>query len=288
MPHKAVDFARSFFYYTPREKTFTVRIQIECRLVVLDGDAETSDEYLLGVRTQTGLRGDPPSDAVDPGYDFWMIMAPGQINIRRNHASMYNANPSVAPFEAFASTGRHVTRVAAERLDSVADVSRAVNAFRPVVARTRFASENGAHGYAIEYPVKWADGDAHDAMFRVETGPVLLTDADRARAGERLSPDDFDWAYLDYHGFDQVRCFLERSTSVLSGATAPGAAHEGQHGGRRNPALGPDDLDAIRKAIDDAPAQGIAGGDLHRLLETNHYSAVDHRPAITEMFALGG
>ena len=288
MPHDAIDFARSFFYYRPRGKTFTVRIQIECRLVVLDGDAETSDEYLLGVRTQTGLRGDPPSETVDPGYDFWMIMAPGQIYVRRNHASMYNDNPSVAPFEAFAGTGRHVTRVAAEELDSVADVSRAVNAFRPVVARTRFTSEDGARGYAIEYSVKWADGDVHDAMFRVETGPVLLTDADRARTGERLLLDDFDWAYLDYHGFDQVRCLLERSTSVLSGATAPGTAHEGQRGGRRNPAVDPDDLATIRQAIDDAPAPGIAGGDLHRLLETNHFSAVEHRPAITEMFALGG
>ena len=287
VPHEAIDFARSFFWYRPDNKTFTVRIQIECRLTVFDGNSGATDEYLLSVRTQTGLRGNSPSDTVDPGYDFWMIMAPEQIHIRRNHASMYNNNPSVAPFEAFADTGRHLTRVAADRLETVTDVSRAVRAFRPIVARTRFTSAHSCRGYAIEYPVKWADGDEHDDLFRVETGPVLLTDAERSRPGEPLAADDFDWAYLDYHGFDQVRCFLERPTSVLSGATAAGTVHKGQSGTRRNPALSTDDLTAIRKTIDAAPAPGIDDGGLHQLLHTNHYSEVDHRPAATELFALG-
>ena len=287
VPHEAIDFARSFFWYKPRNKAFIVRIQIECRLTVFDDSSGVTDEYLLSVRTQTGLRGTIPSDTADPGYDFWMIMAPEQIYIRRNHASMYNDNPSVAPFDAFTDTGRHLTRVAADRLESVAAVSRAVRAFRPIVARTCFTSANSLCGYAIEYPVKWADGDKHTEVFRVETGPVLLTDAGRSKPGETIPMNDIDWAYLDYNGFDQVRCFLERPTSVLSGATAPGTVHEGQISARRNPALTADDLATIRAGIDAELARGIGNGDLPQLLHTNHYSKVDHRPAATELFALG-
>ena len=287
VPHEAIDFARSFFWYTPRNKTFTVRIQIECRLTVFDDSSGSTDEYLLSVRTQTGLRSNPPSDTVDPGYDFWMIMAPEQIHIRRNHVSMYNDNPSIAPFDAFADTGRHLTRVAADRLETVVDVSRAVRSFRPIVARTRFTSANSLCGYAIEYPVKWADGDKRTDVFRVETGPVLLTDAERSKPGEPLAMNNIDWAYLDYNKFDQVRCFLERPTSVLSGATAPGAVHKGQIGTRRNPALTANDMTAIRAGFDAQLAREIGNGDLHQLLHTNHYSKIDHRPASTEIFALG-
>src|SRR5262245_27022255 len=90
----AIDFSRSFCHYVPRSDPLWVRIQIECRCEVFDRDAGQADEYLLTVRTQTGLRTEPPSDKLDPGYDFWMIFSRKHVYIKRVHTSSYNHNPS--------------------------------------------------------------------------------------------------------------------------------------------------------------------------------------------------
>ena len=278
-----IDFSRSFCHYVPRGHTFMVRIQIECRCEVFDQAAGSLDEYMLGVRTQTGLRTDPPSDALDPGYDFWMIFSRQQVFIKRVHTSSYNHNPSRMPLSDFASSGWHVARSAATPLRSAAEVSRAVRAFQPIVARTEFRSADGPHGYAIEYPVKWADGDDEGKPFRVETGPVLLLDLERARVRADLTFDDFQWAYLDYHSFDQVRCFLERPTSILSGATYVSSPFAP----RRTPPLTDEAVAAIENRLYTGWEPPIPTDALRRLLQTDHYSAVEHRAATTTLYALG-
>ena len=70
----------------------------------------------MSVRTQTGLRSDPPSDVEDPGYDFWMIFSRRKVFIRRSHASAYVNCPSRLDADEFLESGWHLHRRAATPL----------------------------------------------------------------------------------------------------------------------------------------------------------------------------
>ena len=274
----ATDFSRSFIYYVPKGAPIWVRIQIDCRCEALDPATGRTDDYVLSVRTQTGLRTNPPSDAVDPGYDFWMIFGNRHVYIRRVHTSSYNRNPTQVGRDHFLKSGWHLQPCPATPLRSGADVRAALRAWKPVVARTEFRSADGSCRYAIEYPVKWADGNDNDT-FRVETGPVVLLDPERLQVGKSPDFDDFQWAYLDYRSFDRVRCFLERPTSILSGATYRGSA-------RRNPPLTPEQVAQIEKRLFTGWDPPIRPAALRKLFQTDHFSAVKHLAAATSLHAL--
>lgn len=278
----ATDFARSFCHYAAHGHTIWVRIQAECLCTVSDHRTGRADEYVLGVRTQTGLRTTPPSDARDPGYDFWMIFSRRHIFIRRGHVSAYNHNPTRVPVGDFTTTGWHLQAAPATPLRSPSAVLAALQAWQPVVARTTFTSAAGDRAYTIEYPVKWADGDAAQDAFRVETGPVVLLDPDRARVGTSPEFADFQWAYLDYRSFDAVRCLLERPTSIFAGATAPSSPTAP----RRHPALSAEQVARIEERLYTGWEGPIPDDALRRLLHTDHHSDVAHRPATTTLFAL--
>ena len=70
---QAIDFNQSYGHYFGKESNVWVRVQLECRCEIFDRAKEQSEEYLLSVRTQTGLRTDPLSDIRDPGYDLSLI-----------------------------------------------------------------------------------------------------------------------------------------------------------------------------------------------------------------------
>src|SRR5579859_5193413 len=89
------DFQRSFIYYTTVNHPIWVRIQIDCRCQVIDRATGATDEYVLSVRTQTGLRDIPIDESHDPGYDFWFIFGKDHVFTRREHTSTYNNNPTV-------------------------------------------------------------------------------------------------------------------------------------------------------------------------------------------------
>lgn len=277
----ATDFSRSFCYYIPMNQKILVRIQIECRCQVFDRSSGQSDEYFLTVRTQTGLRTDPPSDHLDPGYDFWMIFSGKHVLIRRVHTSSYNLNPSRPGVDRFHASGWRLQPSPARLLSSGKEIRQAVQSWRPLVAVSQFVGEDPSRGYRIEYPVKWADGNPDDT-FRVETGPVVLLDPDRTEVGRSLEFDDFQWAYLDYRSFDRVRCFLEQPTSILSGATY----RPPDHLPRRHPVLTGEQVARIRKRLFSGWKPPLPFDQLRKLFQTDHHSAVDHRPVSTTLYAL--
>ena len=278
----ATDFSRSFCHYTATgEKRIWVRIQIECRCQIFDRSWGDSDEYLLTVKTQTGLRTQPPSDALDPGYDFWMIFSKKHVFIKRVHTSSYNHNPTRNKVEDFEATGWHLEPSPARELRSGAEIREALEAWLPLVARSEFVDADGLRGYVIEYPVKWADGNP-DNTFRIETGPVVLLDTEKVKVGQSPDFDDFQWAYLDYRSLDQVRCFLERSTSILSGATYQPPAHVP----RRHPALTAEQVARIEGRLFEGWKPPIPVDQLRRLFQTDHHSAIAHLPVATKLYAL--
>jgi len=275
---QAIDFSRSFCYYDTDAGKVWVRVNVECRCEVFDRSTGESDEYLLSVRTQTGLRTDPFSDLEDPGYDFWFIFSKRHVYVRRTLASSYGDGSSRRPIESFQSPGWRVHRAPATPLTSGTDLRDALRSWHSVVARTEFLAADGVHGYRIEYPVKWADGNP-DGSFRVETGPVVLLDPERARVGTSPQFDDFQWAYLDYRSKDSTKVFLERPTPVLAGTMW--ASH------LRNPRLTP----VQRTTIEDRLFKGwkppIPVEALKKVFERDHYSTAERRKMRTEFLSLG-
>jgi hypothetical protein len=266
----ATDFSRSFCYYTPTEAAIWVRMQIECRCELFDSTG-TRDEYLLTVRTQTGMW-DKPSGPVDPGYDFWMVFSKKYAFIKRVRVSSLADDPSRRDTATFLSSGWHLQAAPATLLRSGADIRAALRAWRPVVARTEITSTDGKTTCAIEYPVKWADGNDDDT-FRVETGPVLLLDPERCHAGEDRQFADFQWAYLDYHAFDDTRVFLEGPTSIFYDVT-------------RQAVLTAEQVAQIEARLYSGWEPPVPAATLRQALETDHYSTVTHKKVTTKLYAL--
>lgn len=276
---KAIDFSRSYLHCSPRPGAIWVRIQVECRCEVFDRATGRSDEYLLGVKAQTGLHKEP---AVDPGYDFWVIFSKKYVYNKRVHASSYNNNPDRVPVGDYGPVGWHLRQTEAKPIGSVAEFRKALEAGQPMTARSVFASADGSRGFAIEYPIKWADVNLRREGFRVETGPVILLGPDAVRGGRDLEFEDFQWAHLDYHSFDSVRCILERPTPILEHAasTRPTSTPSG------NPGLTPQQVGKIRNRLFSGWTPPISASALQRLFQTNHYSVAVNRPVKTTIYAL--
>ena len=276
---EVIDFSRSFIHYVPRTEPIWVRIQLECCCEIVDRVSGLRDRYLLGVRTQTGLRTMPPSDVLDPGYDFWMIFSEKNTYIRRTHASSASNHPSVLPDGTFVERGWHLEPAKAKQLPNGQAIRGALRGWQRVVARTELESNDGSRACVIEYPVKWADGN-DDGTFRVETGPVLLLDANRNKVGQAAEFDDFRWAYLDYRSFDKARLFLERPTSILSGT-----AHKGVNGNQA-PALTLKQIEQIERRIFTDWESPVPEEHLRKVFKTDHFSDVNRRGVKTTLFAL--
>lgn len=276
---QAIDFSRSFCFHDYREGKVWVRVNIECRCEILDHSTGASDEYLLSVRTQTGLRTDPHSDLQDPGYDFWYIFSKSYVYIRRTLASSYGDFSSRQPTKNLQSPGWHIHRAPATSLTSGAELRDALRSCHPVVARTEFLADDGVHGCKVEYPIKWADGNP-DGSFRVETGPVLLLDPAHARVGTSPDLSDFQWAYLDYCSTHSTKVFLERPTPVISGTMWA-------DGPIQRPVLSPDQRTVIENRLFTGWEPPIPVDTLKRVFERDHYSTAERREMKTELLSLG-
>lgn len=281
----AIDFAQSYLYCTPRETEIWVRAQIECRLQVVDANSDRTDEYVLGVVAKTGLTPDPETGGLAPGYDYWIIFSRSHVYTRRTHTSSHFNNPTTLTLDEFGMADWRFQRRTAQPLRTGADVRAALENWRSIVARTLFVSEGGEKSYIIEYPVKWADFNLRTNAFRVETGPVLLLDLKSVQISKPLKFTDFQWAHLDYHGFDRVRCLLDRPTPILTGATfMPPTEHSRQH--RAHPALTPQQVEQIEQRLLDWPDSPLEPAAMRSLLQTDHYSEAVELPARTTLYAL--
>ena len=273
-----IDFSRSAIHYVPKTVPIWVRISIDCRCLIIDRMSGRADEYVMSVRTQTGLRTDPPSDAADPGYDFWMIFSKRHVFARRTHVSAYGNSPSRSSVDDFVESGWHLQWQPAQALRTGAAIRTALRSWRALTARSELDSDDGSTICAIDYPVKWADGNDDDT-WRIETGPVVLLDPNRIHPGVDPELEDFQWAYLDLSSFDDARIFLERPTSILSGAQYASA-------GRRTPPMTESQVEQIENRLFHGWSPPVPHDALRRIFETDHYSAVSRRPMRTKLFTL--
>jgi len=275
---KVTDFAHSYCTFAPPGEPVWARAQIECRCETFDRSGAKSGEYVMAARTQRGLETDPASGALAPGRDCWVIVSKEGVYIRRNHASAYVRDSSrLSPAES-AKSGWRLQPANARPLRSAVEFREALMNWRPIVARTELRRADGSRAFAVEYPVAWSDAHFKKEAFRVETGPVLLVDPERVVDGKALEFDDFQWAYLDFRGFDGVRCFIERPTSLTDCVTSPkyGAA---------TPATA-DKVEKIEARLYSGWTPPVPFESLRKVFQTSHYSLVRHLKVKTSLYVL--
>ena len=282
-PGTATDFARSFLHCAPNTSGIWVRIQMECFCTLIDRASGKSDEFALGVVAKTGVTKDPKTSGLTPGYDYWLIFSKDKVYTRRTHASAYGRNPTTLSEADFGPFGWHLEPVAATPLTAIDEMRSALKEWKRVVARTEFTSSDGARTYRIDYPVKWMDVGVEKTQYRVETGPVVLLDPDKVKVGAAPAMEDFQWAYLDFHGLDSVRCLLDRPTPILSEATFF-PPKEDKRESRANPALTAEQAQAIEKRLFGGDGDGdwkppIPADAMRELFSTDHYSGAVERKA---------
>lgn len=258
---------------------------MECRALVKDVARGLSDEYVLGVMAKTGLSNDPHTGKPAPGYDYSIIFSKDHVFTKRSHSSAYLNNPTVLTHKEFGLAEWHLRQVPAEPIKTAAAIRSALESWQELTARTTFTSEDGAREVTIEYPVKWADFNVDSSGFRVETGPVFLLDPNQVAAGTPPKFADFQWAYLDYHALDKVRCLMERPTWVLADATFTPPKEDGREI-RETAALTASQIDHLREAIHSDVEGQISPEALELLLSTDHYSFAKEFDVRTEVFAI--
>jgi len=282
--HLVTDFQNSYLHCQPTGTGIWVRVSLECIAEAFDVASGRTDRYFLSVKAQTGLGETGTSGRLYPGYEYWMIFAKDRVLMKRLHTSSYLNNPSVVPSTEFGPHAAHLQTRSARRLTSHAEIASALRGWRTLTARTTFLSRDRKTAYRVEYPVKWADINDERKAFRVETGPVLLLDADKIEVGVCPQFEDFKWAHLDYHSFDSVRCLIERPTDILQDATyQPPAATP-----RQTAAITREQVEEIRRRLWQSGPPPLAGEALHRLLQTDRYSDAVNLPCSTELYALKG
>jgi hypothetical protein len=269
----------------PNKAGIWVRIQMECFCRLIDRASGKSDEFALGVVAKTGLTKDPKSPgALTPGYDYWLIFSKDTVYTRRTHASVYLRNPTTLNEAEFGKFGWKLVSSSGTKLSDVAAIKTALESGKRLIARSEFASANGARSYQVEYPVKWADCGVDKKQYRVETGPVVLLDPERAMQGKSPVPEDFQWAYVDFRQADSVRLLLDRPTPILSeaGFFPP---KEDKRESRPNPPLTAEQVALLQKCVgaDGAP---IPPKGMRELFSTDHYSDAAERKSINTLYAI--
>jgi hypothetical protein len=253
--------------------------------MVRDHVTGRSSEYILSVVAKTGLNRDPQTDARSPGYDYWIIFSDQHVYTRRTHTSSYFNNPTTLPVDEFGMAKWRLQQAPAVRLRAAGAVRRALEAWRPIVARSMFSSTDGSRSVAVDYPVKWADFHVESDGFRVETGPIVLLDPDKVHVDRPPKFADFQWSHVDYRSFDRVRCLLDRPTPILTGADFTPPAEHGREQ-RESKALTAEQVARIQARLEDWPETPIGVEAMRKLLRTDHYSEVVELPAATELYAL--
>jgi hypothetical protein len=278
----AIDFTRSFLHCAPHKSGIWVRIQMECFCTLIDRASGKSDEFALGVVAKTGATKDPKTSGLTPGYDYWLIFSRDKVYTRRTHASSYGRNPTTLTEAEFGPFGWHLERVPATPLKTIDEMRSTLKGWKRVVARTEFASADGARTCRIDYPVKWMDVGIEKSQYRVETGPIVLLDPERIKVGTPPAIEDFQWAYLDFHGPDSVRCLLDRPTPLLSEATFF-PPKEDKRESRPNPALTAEQAQAIEKRLFADWQTPIPVDAMRELFSTDHYSDAVERKATNSL-----
>ncbi|MGE0610377.1 MAG: hypothetical protein AB7O62_25030 [Pirellulales bacterium] len=235
-----IDFARSFLTFridTLKKPPITVshkppfplnnaRIQIECRLEVVEKSTGQGQIFFMGANCKTEQVGVPRDIWLMPNADFVPIMSADKFLTIKTYACLGQeqqvqlyTQKTVQPdrqlgrvAEAFDSLRLDVMRCPGELLESGEQIVAAVLANENLVARTTM--QNDRYQATIEYPIKTINANERDIVYQTDTGPILFPDlsAEPDRLIERI-----ELAFSAFNSPDWIELIVRTPTDVAPG-----------------------------------------------------------------------
>ena len=199
----AVNFQKSFLTFridTEKKAPETVshpppfslnnaRIQLECRLTILNPAGRVEDTFFLGASCKTERVGVGRDIWTEPNADFVPIFSETHFLNLKTYARVgvevdrYPPSETKQPDRQFGRNEDTFDRVTidvretpAELLASSDEIVAATLRGDPLTARTTFSGS--AFSAVAEYPVKTMNANERDGVYQTDTGPVLFPDLD--------------------------------------------------------------------------------------------------------------
>lgn len=237
---ETIDFARSFITFridTLKKPPLTVshkppyslnnaRIQIDCRLEVVEKSSGSRQQFFLGANCKTERVGVDRDIWLTPNADFVPIFSADRFLTIKTYArigleqqvrfytqgSIQSDRQTGIVAEAFDNLRLNITTCAGELLETPKQVVDATLSNDRLTACTEF--ENARYQAVIEYPIKTMNANERANVYQTDTGPVLFPDL--TRDWGRLI-DGIDLAFSAFNCKSWIELIVRVPTEVASG-----------------------------------------------------------------------
>ncbi|RIK75937.1 MAG: hypothetical protein DCC67_14590 [Planctomycetota bacterium] len=242
---KTIDFSRSYLRFrvdsllhppvtvthVPPTTLNNVRINLECRVSLIERRSELSHTFVLGASCKTERVGAERDCWLQPNADFCLAASDEEFLILKSWArnGLVDAKDPAAigvPRErqsghwrdVFADLSVHARLGRGQALATLEAVIASIQSDRPLVSRIEY--EEGDYRVVIEQPVKTINYSEREGVYQTDTGPILLPDlsAERLERCERLI-DCFDLAYSAFNSEGWAEFIINVPTPAGHGVT---------------------------------------------------------------------
>jgi hypothetical protein len=240
---QTIDFSRSYlrFRVDPRVQPaitvtrpmptseLNVRITLECRCDLHNGDTNARYEYVLCASCKTELVGADRNIWMEPNADFCVVASRDEFMVvkswaRRDMTLEKHPDMLAAPQErqsgrcreAWAAYDIQCSLSRGRALRSADEIVASIRGDKPIVARIEY--QDGPWSVVIDHPVKTINYSEEDAVYQTDTGPILLPDLSAGRLARcHRMIDCFDLAYAAFNSANWAEVIINRPTEIGGG-----------------------------------------------------------------------
>ena len=235
-----IDFSRSFITFridTLKKPPLTVshkppfplnnaRVQVDCRLEVVEKASGLRQEFFLGANCKTEQVGVRRDVWLVPNADFVPIFSAEKFLTIKTYACLglerqvrLFTQKTVQPdrqagivAEAFDTLRLDVKTCPGEILQTPEQIVQSTLANDVLVARTQI--EHARYNAVIEYPIKTINANERDTVYQTDTGPIMFPDLEREP--ESLI-EGIELAFAAFNGPSWIEFILRVPTDVGEG-----------------------------------------------------------------------
>ncbi len=212
------DFNGSFVTFVTPGRGNNARIQVEAICDLMAGGEST--RYLLVASCKAEETYGTGDLFRIPNYDFSCIFSNTEYQIIRVHLPVDdNWLETGISAERFEEVNIHVAEAPARLCQDEDAIVRATLDNLPLIARTELLDDAGGTYARLEYPIKTMNVNDKRWEFQVDTGPVIVPDAEREVAQEI---ERFDLGFVVYNRFDRAEFIIQEPTPVGAEGTRVG------------------------------------------------------------------
>lgn len=235
----AIDFSRSFltfridmlkkppttYSHEPPYSLNSPRIQIDCRLQVVEKATGRSEQFFLGVNCKTERVGVERDIWLEPNADFVPVLSQSHALIIKTYdrvgrnVPLHHADGGHQPErhilsveEAFDDLKFDLVECEAEMLQTSKQVVESTLENYRLTASTTI--ETDRYRAVLDYPIKTMNANERDDIYQTDTGPVILPDLDRDL--EKMI-EGIELAFSAFNCPDWIEFIVRQPTSIGDG-----------------------------------------------------------------------